>query len=56
MENYINPDKIKSLTGIKVFALLLIFYQHSSLPLLPFGLGSREPLINSRIFKTSKIC
>ena len=41
MENHINPDKIKSLTGIKVFALLLIFYQHSSLPLLPFGLGSR---------------
>lgn len=32
---------INSLTGIKVIALLLLFVHHSSLPKLPFELGSR---------------
>lgn len=32
---------INSLTGIKVIALLLLFIHHSSMPKLPFELGSR---------------
>lgn len=37
----LKKKEIKSFTGIKVLALLLIFYQHSGMPILPFGLGSR---------------
>ena len=32
---------IKSLTGIKVVALLLIFYSHSAMPQIELGIGSR---------------
>ena len=37
----LRTQNIRSFTGIKVLALFLIFYQHSNMPLLPFGLGSR---------------
>lgn len=37
----ISVPSIDSLTGIKVLSLILIFYQHSAMPTLPLGLGSR---------------